>query len=65
MLKTRMKHFQLIPVSSKEDALLEQHSITCKLCDAKFDSLGDMQRHVLTERIQLGDYQIRLHKEEK
>jgi hypothetical protein len=43
---------------SKEDALLEQHSITCKLCDAKFGSLGDMQRHVLTEHMQKGDYQI-------
>ena len=43
---------------SKEDALLEQDSITCKLCDAKFESLGDMQRHVLTEHMQKGDYQI-------
>jgi hypothetical protein len=43
---------------SKEDALLAQRSITCKLCDAKFDSLCDMQRHVLTEHMQKGDYQI-------
>jgi hypothetical protein len=43
---------------SKEDALLEQRSITCKLCGAKFDSLGDMQRHVLTEHMQKGEYQI-------
>jgi len=43
---------------SKEDTLLEQLSITCKLCDAKFDSLGDMQCHVLTEHMQKGDYQI-------
>jgi hypothetical protein len=43
---------------SKEDTLLEQLSITCKLCDTKFDSLGDMQRHVLTEHMQKGDYQI-------
>ena len=47
---------------SKEDALLDQASITCKLCNAKFDSLGDMQRHVLTEHIQKGDYQIPLEK---
>jgi hypothetical protein len=45
---------------SKDDALLEQDSITCKLCNAKFDSLGDMQRHVLTEHMQKGDYQIHL-----
>jgi hypothetical protein len=43
---------------SEEDALLEQQSITCKLCGAKFESLGDMQRHVLTEHMQKGDYQI-------
>jgi hypothetical protein len=43
---------------SKEDALLEQQSITCKLCDAKLESLGDMQRHVLTEHMQKGDYQF-------
>jgi hypothetical protein len=43
---------------SKEDALLEQHSIICKLCGAKFESLGDMQRHVLTEYMQKGNYQI-------
>jgi zinc homeostasis transcription factor Zap1-like protein len=43
---------------SKEDVLLEQHSITCKLCGAKFESLDDMQRHVLTEHMQKGDYQI-------
>jgi hypothetical protein len=46
-------HYQLV-----SDLLLEQHSITCKLCDAKFESLGDMQRHVLTEHMQKGDYQI-------
>jgi hypothetical protein len=43
---------------SKEDALLEQRSVTCNLCGAKFDSLGDMQRHVLTEHMQKGEYQI-------
>ena len=46
---------------SKEDVLLEQDSITCKL----FESLGDMQHHVLTEHMQKGDYQIPLHKEER
>jgi hypothetical protein len=43
---------------SQEDVLLEDDSITCKLCDAKFDSLGDMQQHVLLEHMQRGDYQI-------
>jgi len=47
---------------SKEDALLEQDSITCKLCNAKFESLGDMHRHTLTEHMQKGDYQIPLEK---
>ena len=48
---------------SKEDALLEQDSITCKLCNVKFESLGDMQRHVLTEHMQKGDYQIPLKRD--
>jgi hypothetical protein len=43
---------------SEGDALLEQHSVTCRLCNAKFESLGDMQHHVLTEHMQKGDYQI-------
>jgi len=47
---------------SKEDALLEQDSITCKLCNEKFESLGDMQYHVLTEHMQKGDYRIPLEK---
>jgi hypothetical protein len=43
---------------SKEDASLEQDSTTCKLCHVKFESLADMQRHVLTQHMQRGDYQI-------
>jgi len=50
---------------SKEDALLEGHSITCKLCNTKFESLGDMQRHVLIEHMQKGDYEIPPEKEDK
>jgi hypothetical protein len=50
---------------SKEDVLLEAHSITCKLCNTKFDSLGDMQRHVLIEHMQKGDYEIPQEKEDK
>ena len=38
--------------------LEEHHSITCKLCKAKFESLGDMQRHVVTEHFQKGDIPI-------
>jgi hypothetical protein len=45
---------------SKEHALLEQASITCELCNSKFESLGDMQHHMLTEHMQKGDYQIPL-----
>jgi hypothetical protein len=29
-----------------------------KLLKTKFESLGDMQRHVLTEHMQKGDYQL-------
>jgi hypothetical protein len=43
---------------SKEDALLKQYSITCKLRNAKFDSFGNMQRHVSIEHMQKGDYKI-------
>ena len=50
---------------SKEDLLLEQHSITCKICNTKFDSFGAMQHHVLIEHMQKGEYQIPLRKEEK
>jgi len=45
---------------SNKDVLLEQDSNTCKLCEAKFESLGEMQSHVLTEHMQKGDYQIPL-----
>jgi hypothetical protein len=42
---------------SQQNALLEdRHSITCKLCNAQFESLGDMQRHVVTEHFQKGDF---------
>jgi hypothetical protein len=38
---------------SQEDVVLEaRHSITFKLCKAKFESLGEMQRHVVTEHFQ-------------
>jgi hypothetical protein len=38
---------------SQEDVVLEaHHSITCKLCNAQFESLGEMQRHVVTEHFQ-------------
>jgi hypothetical protein len=47
---------------SNKDALLKQDSITCKLCNAKFDSFSDMQRHVSIERMQNGDYKIPLEK---
>lgn len=45
-------------MSSGNDELSEQHSVTCKLCDARFESLGDMQHHVLTEHMQKGDYRL-------
>ena len=43
---------------SKEDSSLEQANITCKLCNEKFESLDDMQHHVLTEHMQKGDGRI-------
>ena len=39
-------------ILSKEDVSLAQDSITCELCNANFDSLGDMQRDTLTEHMQ-------------
>jgi hypothetical protein len=42
---------------SQQDALLEDcHSVTCKLCNAQVESLGYMQRHVVTEHFQKGDF---------
>jgi len=42
---------------SQQDAVLEdRHSITCKLCNAQFESLDEMQRHVVTEHFQKGDF---------
>ena len=49
----------------KEDRLLKQSSITCQLCEAKFESFGAMQSHVLTEHMQKGDYQVPVHKQQK
>jgi hypothetical protein len=49
-------------MSSKANVSLAQDSVTCKLCNARFESLGDMQHHVLTEHMQKGDYQIYLEK---
>ncbi|MFL6322670.1 MAG: hypothetical protein ACJ72Q_19645 [Nitrososphaeraceae archaeon] len=41
---------------SKKNALLEEsNSITCNLCNERFESLGDMQRHVVTQHFQKGD----------
>jgi hypothetical protein len=56
---TQCRAYNIIMLS-KEDSSLEQDSITCKLCNTKFESLGDMQRHVLTGHMQKGDYQIPL-----
>jgi len=49
---------------SVKDTLFETHSITCKLCKLQFQSLGDMQRHVVTEHFQKGDIPAQ-KKEEK
>jgi hypothetical protein len=50
----------IIEILSKEDSSLEQDSVICKLCNAKFESLGDMQRHTLTQHKQKGNYQLPL-----
>ena len=41
-----------LPENSAED--LSQY-YTCRSCGMKFDSFGDMQRHILVEHIQKGD----------
>ena len=45
---------------SDKHVLLEQDSITCKLYNTRFDSLGDMRHHVLIDHIQKGEYQVHL-----
>jgi hypothetical protein len=51
---------------SKKNALLEEsNSITCKLCNERFDSLGDMQRHVVTQHFQKGDIPTKKGKQKK
>jgi hypothetical protein len=41
-----------LPENSAED--LSQY-YTCRSCGMKFDSFGDMQRHILVEHMQKGD----------
>ncbi|HZD81838.1 MAG TPA: hypothetical protein VE076_03080 [Nitrososphaeraceae archaeon] len=41
-----------LPESSTED--ISQY-YTCRSCGSKFDSFGDMQRHILVEHMQKGD----------
>jgi hypothetical protein len=50
---------------SEEDALFEYDSITCKLCKIQFESLGDMQRHMLIEHIQKGEIPSEMKEEQK
>ncbi|HYY66513.1 MAG TPA: hypothetical protein VE622_05250 [Nitrososphaeraceae archaeon] len=50
---------------SEENALFEYDSITCKLCKIQFESLGDMQRHMLIEHIQKGDIPSETKEEEQ
>jgi hypothetical protein len=40
---------------SQNDAVLKAHSVTCKVCEGRFESFGDMQKHVLTEHLQKGE----------
>jgi hypothetical protein len=50
---------------SEEDSLFEYDSITCKLCKIQFESLGDMQRHMLIEHIQKGEIPSEMKEEQK
>ncbi|MFL6328801.1 MAG: hypothetical protein ACJ72U_17645 [Nitrososphaeraceae archaeon] len=51
---------------SKKNALLEEsNSITCNLCNERFESLGDMQRHVVTQHFQKGDIPTKKGKQKK
>ena len=43
---------ETLPENSNED--LSQY-YTCRSCGMKFDSFGDMQRHILVEHMQKGD----------
>ncbi|MFL6367300.1 MAG: hypothetical protein ACJ72T_01955 [Nitrososphaeraceae archaeon] len=51
---------------SKKNALLEEsNSITCKLCNERFESLDDIQRHVITQHFQKGDTPTKKGKQKK
>lgn len=51
---------------SKRSPLLEESdSITCNLCNERFESLGDMQRHVVTQHFQKGDIPTKKEKQKK
>jgi hypothetical protein len=41
-----------LPENSTEDI---SEYYTCRSCGMKFDSFGDMQRHILVEHMQKGD----------
>jgi hypothetical protein len=43
---------EALPENSNKD--ISQY-FTCRSCGMKFDSFGDMQRHILVEHMQKGD----------
>jgi hypothetical protein len=46
--------FQTVSLSEKSTGDLSQY-YTCRSCGMKFDSFGDMQRHILVEHMQKED----------
>jgi hypothetical protein len=46
--------FQTVSLSEKSTEDLSQY-YTCRSCGMKFDSFGDMQRHILVEHMQKED----------
>lgn len=55
-LSYTMRKLLVMPLSLPADGPQEYE---CKMCGKKFgDSLGDMERHVLTEHIQKADFSI-------
>jgi protein-arginine kinase activator protein McsA len=51
-IKEMIKSDEALPENSNKD--ISQY-FTCRSCGMKFDSFGDMQRHILVEHMQKGD----------
>jgi len=51
-IKEMIEAVEALPENSNKDI---SKYFTCRSCGMKFDSFGDMQRHILVEHMQKGD----------